>query len=98
MDMRIPPLNIQIALESNPLKSTMLVGRLGVSSAAYVDRVWLGWRADMCIYIYIYVYIHTHTGVCENRFLLRQNTMIIVVIINIMIAIMIMIIVVFVIR
>ena len=30
MDMRIPPLKIRIMLESNPLKSTMLVGGLGV--------------------------------------------------------------------
>ena len=30
MDMRIPPLKSKIMLESNPLKSTMLVGRLGV--------------------------------------------------------------------
>ena len=30
MGLGIPPLRIQIMLESNPLKSTMLVGRLGV--------------------------------------------------------------------
>ena len=30
MDMRIPPLKHNIMLESNPLRSTMLVGRLGV--------------------------------------------------------------------
>ena len=30
MDMSMPPLWIKIMLESNPLKSTMLVGRLGV--------------------------------------------------------------------
>ena len=30
MDMRIPPLEIKIMLESNPVKSTMLVGGLGV--------------------------------------------------------------------
>ena len=30
MDMRIPPPRIKITLESNPLKSTMLVGRLGI--------------------------------------------------------------------
>ena len=30
MDMRIPPLQIEMMLETNPLKSTMLVGRLGV--------------------------------------------------------------------
>ena len=32
MGLRIPPLSIRIMLESNPLKSTMLVGRLGVRS------------------------------------------------------------------
>ena len=31
MDVRIPPLQIKIMLESDPPKSTMLVGRLGVS-------------------------------------------------------------------
>ena len=36
MDMRIPPLRIKIMLESNPLKSTMLVGRLGVSERGEV--------------------------------------------------------------
>ena len=30
MYLRIPPLRIKITLESNPLKFTMLVGRLGV--------------------------------------------------------------------
>ena len=30
MDTRIPPLRIKIVLESNPLKSIMLVGRLAV--------------------------------------------------------------------
>ena len=30
MDMRIPPLRIQIMFESNPLKSTMRVGRLAI--------------------------------------------------------------------
>ena len=33
MDMRIPPLNIKILLESNPLKPRILVGRLGVQLA-----------------------------------------------------------------
>ena len=32
MDMRIPPLDIKIMLESNPLKSIMLVRRLAVLS------------------------------------------------------------------
>ena len=32
MDMRIPPLRIKITLESNPLKSTMLVGRLAAEN------------------------------------------------------------------
>ena len=30
LDMRIPPLEIKIVLESNPVKSMMLVGRLAV--------------------------------------------------------------------
>ena len=32
MDIRIPPLKIKIMLESDPLKSTMLVGEWGVSA------------------------------------------------------------------
>ena len=40
MDMRIPPLSIKIMFESNPLKSTMLVGRLGVlSTSLHVQRL-----------------------------------------------------------
>ena len=35
MGMRIPPLRIKIMLEPNPLKPTMLVGRLGVFAAIY---------------------------------------------------------------
>ena len=34
MDTRIPPLIIKIMLESNPLKPTMLVGRLGAVASA----------------------------------------------------------------
>ena len=37
MDMRIPPLKFKIMLESNPLKSTMLVGGLGVNQ--YLTRL-----------------------------------------------------------
>ena len=36
MDMIIPPLRIKIVLESNPLKSTMLVGRLAVVAVVVV--------------------------------------------------------------
>ena len=34
MDMRIPPLQIKIMLESNPLKSKLLIGGLGVRKMA----------------------------------------------------------------
>ena len=37
MGLGIPPLQIKIMLESNPLKSTMLVGRLGVPSPPRLD-------------------------------------------------------------
>ena len=37
MDMRIPPLNIEIMLESNPLKSRILVRRLAVGGRAVGD-------------------------------------------------------------
>ena len=36
MDTRIPPLRIKITLESNPLKSRILVGRLGARPASQV--------------------------------------------------------------
>ena len=61
VDMRIPPLNIQIMLESNPPKPTMLVGRLGVdmfiesgsrnpgSSVSHWGDLILPWAAD-CIW------------------------------------------------
>ena len=49
--MRIPPLNIKILLESNPLRSRILVRRL----AATVSKSLLG-----CVYIYIYIYIYIH--------------------------------------
>ena len=39
MDMRIPPLWIKIMLESNPLKSTILVGRLGVVSQSLPEQI-----------------------------------------------------------
>ena len=36
IDMRIPPLSINILLESNPLKSRILIQRLAVTSCKYV--------------------------------------------------------------
>ena len=47
MDMRIPPLTFKFTLESNPQKSTMLVGRLGV--CIHITNV--------CMYIHIYIYM-----------------------------------------
>ena len=41
MDMRIPRLQIKIMLESNPVKSTMLVGRLGVGVSLHVQTLML---------------------------------------------------------
>ena len=38
MDMIIPPLRIKIMLESNPLKSTILVGGLAVSHDHNMQR------------------------------------------------------------
>ena len=58
MDMRIPPLTIKIVLESNPLKSIMLVWRLAVINQpiakedvpsvylACLDS-WLGWEGGV---------------------------------------------------
>ena len=55
MDMRIPPLEIKIMLEWNPLKSTMLVGRLGVD-----EQICHSGAAAMYIYIYIYIYTYVY--------------------------------------
>ena len=59
--MRIPPLMIKGLLESNPLKSTLLVGGLGVLQSR--ERAVVRGRASgdlfgsFNIYIYIYIYI-----------------------------------------
>ena len=47
MDMRIPPLDNDIMLASNPLKSRILVRILAITVAAPVNT-----------YIYIYMYTH----------------------------------------
>ena len=65
MGLRIPPLRIMTMLESNPLKSTMLVGRLGVSAPRVESkrRACAHPHADLrpravCMYVYIYIYIY----------------------------------------
>ena len=56
MDMRIPPLKFKIVLESSPLKSTILVGRLGVSFCICIYT-----HVCVCVYIYIYItYIYVY--------------------------------------
>ena len=70
MGLGIPPLKNNIMLESNPLKPTMLVGRLGVTYNGGVDRgrqklvvglVVIGllvlFILTMCVCVYIYIYI-----------------------------------------
>ena len=47
MDMRILPLKIKIMLESNPLKSTMLVGRLAVTTSSEATRGRRWFSADL---------------------------------------------------
>ena len=42
MGLGIPPLRIKIMLESNPLKSRILVGRLTVYAKAYDDACFSG--------------------------------------------------------
>ena len=54
MDMKISPLTINIMLESNPLKPTMLVGDWAQ-----------GWKPHR---VYIYIYIHTHTPIYIGLF------------------------------
>ena len=57
MDLRVIPLKIKIVLESNPLKSRILVRRLAVPSFPLHPAL----SNDVHIYIYIYIYIHIHT-------------------------------------
>ena len=54
----IPPLIIQILLESNPLKSIMLVPRQTVTGLGYILTYKL--CNYQCIYIYIYTYINIY--------------------------------------
>ena len=48
MGLEIPPLKFKIMLESNPLKSTMLVGRLGLFFHAPDPQDVSGEHALMC--------------------------------------------------
>ena len=89
MDMRIPPLGIKIVPESNPPKSMMLVGRLGV---------WLQWtfaawsqgrtasegvaraRAanrdrEVCVYIYIYLSLSLYIYIYIYIYVWRLDVM-----------------------
>ena len=71
MGMRIPLLKLKITLESNPLKSRILVRRLAVDFGSLIVRgrpspragELLGARPaelNMELYIYIYIYIYTY--------------------------------------
>ena len=58
MDLRVPPLKLNIALESNPLKSRVSVRRLAVQQllpgrSAPPDTVYI--YIYICIYIYVYI-------------------------------------------
>ena len=66
----IPSLKNNIVLESNPPKSTMLVGRLGVGvhvyTCIYYMCVWMDVRMYGCTYgwISLYIYIYMYLRVC----------------------------------
>ena len=47
MDMRIPPLRIKIMLESNPLRSIMLVQRLAVRRPKASSVSWISSRTSV---------------------------------------------------
>ena len=76
MGLGIPPLRIKIKLESNPLKSTMLVGRLGVRTCQDALAVFRPVRASQqvegCVYIYIYIYIY-NICVCIYIYIERER-------------------------
>ena len=54
MDMKIPPLRIKIALESNPSESHNVSREIG-------RKVYIHVYMYIYIYTYIYIYIYTHT-------------------------------------
>ena len=65
MDMRIPPLEIKIRLESNPLKSRILVRRLPVSRWTWI-YIYI-YIYNMCIYIYIYIHMCVYIYIYIER-------------------------------
>ena len=73
MGLGIPPLNIKNMLESNLLKSIMLVGRLGVVRDARSRLVWLWltWPVWLCGAGHYGQSLHSDSGIQRVR--LRQN-------------------------
>ena len=71
MDMIIPPLTNDIMLESNPLKSFILVRILAIRPI-HADRTH---TVNVCVYIYIYmyIYIYTHVYVCMYIYIYRER-------------------------
>ena len=64
MDIRIPPLEIKMMLESSPLKSRILVRRLAVSSGGGVHICMYAYTCmNVYIHIYIYIYTYIHTPI-----------------------------------
>ena len=61
MDMRIPPLRIKIMLESNPLKSIMLVRRLAVTNAGQILEIQINIASD-----YTWLPLHTLFAECGS--------------------------------
>ena len=58
----IPPLKFKIMLESNPPKSTMIVGRLGVNSSNIYIYIY-----NVCMYVYIYIYLCVYIYIYIER-------------------------------
>ena len=64
MGLIIPPRWIKIMLESNPLRSTMLVGRLGVCIFIYIIVHVYVYLVCMYTHVYIHIYIYIYIYIC----------------------------------
>ena len=70
MDMRIPPLKLKIMLESNPLKSRILIQRLAVALFTQILYTHIHihiYTYIPIIYIYIYIYISPRIRSARQR-------------------------------
>ena len=64
MDTRIPALEMNIVLESNPVKSRILVRRLAVSQLTRRNITYMYIYIYIYIYVYVYIYIYVYICIC----------------------------------